>query len=385
MRRNHKNSAQAISMKFAVVFAIFAFVSSSVHPCTIFVLTDKNRVLFCNNEDWSNPRSRIWFVPADAKRYGCVYVGFDDGFPQGGMNTEGLASDWVAGSEETWKPDPKLPTSVGNRQLLETCATVQEAIAFFRGHRELGFHTARILVADPTGASAIIGARKGKLQVEESNQCRGFGHGASTLDAMLHSSSSKATVAGGEQILRACLQQGKYATKYSNIFDLKSGDIFLYPFPERDDAVKFNLNAELKKGAHYYDIPEIHEQLAQAPRPLLASMQPALLEKYQPIPDKEPQVTAHVRTVLRDILDDTMRADDYTTQSWKEVSDNRKLSEATIKSLGRLVSLTLVDRNEESGKRSYRYRVEFENNTVLQRFLFDERNKIISCPAEDVR
>ena len=114
-------------------------------------------------------------------------------------------------------------------------------------------------------------------------------------------------------------------------------------------------------------------------------MQPALLEKYQPIPDKEPQVTAHVRTVLRDILDDTMRADDYTTQSWKEVSDNRKLSEATIKSLGRLVSLTLVDRNEESGKRSYRYRVEFENNTVLQRFLFDEQNKIISCPAEDVR
>jgi hypothetical protein len=89
--------------------------------------------------------------------------------------------------------------------------------------------------------------------------------------------------------------------------------------------------------------------------------------------------------VLQDILDDTMRAGDYTTESWKEASDNRKLSEPTIKSLGRLVSLTLVDRNEEGGKRCYRYRVEFENNTVLQRFLFDEQNKIIACPAEDIR
>jgi hypothetical protein len=384
-KRRRKTSGQASSMKSAMFIAMFGFLSSSVHPCTIFVLSDTNRVLFCNNEDWSNSKTRIWFVPADAKRYGCVYVGFDDGFPQGGMNTEGLASDWVAGYEETWKPDPKLPMSVGNRQLLETCATVEEAIAYFRGHRELGFYTSRILVADRTGASAIIGAKKGKLQVEKSNQCRGFGYGASTLDTMLHSSSSKATVAGGEQILRACLQKGKYATKYSNIFDLKSGDIFLYPFPERDDAVKFNLNAELEKGAHYYDIPEIHEQLTQAPRPLVAAMQPALLDKYQPIPDTEPQVTAHVRTVLQDIIDDTMRADDYTTESWKEVSANRKLSQPTIKSLGRLVSLTLVDRNEESGTRSYRYRVKFENNTVLQRFLFDDRNKIISCPAEDIR
>ena len=349
------------------------------------MLTDTNRVLFCNNEDWSNTKTRIWFVPAEARRYGCVYVGFDDGFAQGGLNTEGLASDWVAGYEETWKPDPKLPTSAGNRQLLETCATVEEAIAFFRGHRELGFYTARILVADRTGASAIIGARKGKLQVEKSNQCRGFGYGASTLDIMLNLRSSKATVASGAEILRACLQKGKYATKYSNVFDLKSGDIFLFPFPEQDDQVKFNLKAELKKGAHYYDMPEIHEQLAQAPRPLLASMERALLDKYQPIPDNEPQVTARVRALLQDIIDDTMRADDYTAQSWKETSTNRKQSQATIQSLGRLVSLTLVDRNEESGKRSYRYRVEFENNTVLQRILFDEQNKIISCPAEDIR
>ena len=116
---------------------------------------------------------------------------------------------------------------------------------------------------------------------------------------MLKSPSSESSVANGAKILRACLQKGKYATRYSNIYDLKSGDIFLFPFPERDDQVKFNLASELKKGGHYYDMPQIHEQLAQPPRPLRANMERSSLDKYQPIPDKEPEVTAHVRAIGR--------------------------------------------------------------------------------------
>ena len=378
-----KVCGQTPLLKFALLLAFSSLLSLPVCPCTIFLLTDTNRVLFCNNEDWFQTKATIWFVPAEASRFGCVYVGFDDGFPQGGMNTEGLASDWVSGYEETWNPDPKLPTSAGSRQLLETCATVDEAIAFFSGHRELGFYNAKILVADRTGASAIIGASNGKLQVEKSNQCRGFGYGETTLDTML--SSSKATLASGAEILRACLQKGKYATKYSNIFDLKSGDVFLFPFPDRDDHVKINLKAELNRGAHYYDMTAIHKQLAQTPRPLLALMERARLEKYQPIPDKEPQVTAHVRALLQDMLQDTMRLDDYTPESWKEISTSRKRSQAAIKSLGQLVSLALVERSQENGKRCYRYRVEFENNKVLQRFVFNEQGKILSCPAEDIK
>src|SRR5512133_2438085 len=163
MKQNDGYLGQLFSMKFALALVLSGVIPAPVRACTIFVLTDTNRALFCNNEDWSNPKARIWFVPADAKHYGCVYVGFDDDFAQGGLNTKGLASDWVAGFKEAWKPDPSLPTSVGNRQLLETCATVEEAIAFLRGHRELGFYTARILVADRSGASAIMGARDGRL------------------------------------------------------------------------------------------------------------------------------------------------------------------------------------------------------------------------------
>ncbi|MGO8925387.1 MAG: PDZ domain-containing protein [Limisphaerales bacterium] len=65
---------------FQVLAFVLAFVSSAslpVYACTIFVLTDTNRALFCNNEDWSDPKTRIWFLPAGDGYYGAVYVGFD--------------------------------------------------------------------------------------------------------------------------------------------------------------------------------------------------------------------------------------------------------------------------------------------------------------------
>ena len=366
--------------------ALFAFAGGTARGCTIFVLTDTNSALFCNNEDWSDPKTRIWFVPGIGKHYGAVYVGFDNDYAQGGLNSEGLACDWVAGYTEDWKPDPKVAVVYGNsgQQALESCATVEEAIAFFRTHREQQFLRAKIMLADRTGASVIIGGHEGKVQVEQASSCRGFGYGARTLDKML-ADSKEATVANGAKILRACSQQGQYATKYHNIFDLKSGDIFLYPRPESEQAVKFNLAAELKKGGHYYDMPQIQEQLIQPLRPLLADMERFRLEKYQPIPDKEPKVTARVREMVQDAIDGTWHAEYFTEALWKQESPNFKETQGVIKTFGPLVSLALVDRSEEGANRSYRYRVAFEKNTVLQQFVFDGQNKLTASRTEEIQ
>ena len=48
-------------MGLLVGLAGFYSVELPASACTIFVLTDKDRALFCNNEDWSNPNTRIWF------------------------------------------------------------------------------------------------------------------------------------------------------------------------------------------------------------------------------------------------------------------------------------------------------------------------------------
>jgi hypothetical protein len=192
----------------------------------------------------------------------------------------------------------------------------------------------------------------------------------------------EATVTNGFSILRNCRQKGQFATKYSNVYDLKTGDIFLYPFPARDDEVKFNLAVELKKGGHYYDMPQIREQLTQAPRPLLLNMKRFPLDEFKPIPDNEPEVTAHLRAMIQDAIEGTQRADDYTAEMWKEVLPKQKEIQAATKRLGDFVSFILVDRSDADGQRSYRYRLEFKNATVLQRFVLDGRNKFAAGGAD---
>jgi hypothetical protein len=331
-----------------------------------------------------NPKTRIWFVPGSNGSHGCAIVGFDDGIAQGGLNTEGLAFDVVAGYKEKWEPDPSVPNVWGNsgRRVLETCGTVKEAVAFYRSHRDPGFSRCKMLVADRTGVSVILGAKDGKLQVELSHQCRGFGYAGQILGKML-AKVPEPTVSNGFNILRACLQKGQYATKYSNVFDLKSGDIFLVSFPGGDDEAKLNLAVELKNGGHYYDMPDIRKQLAEAPRPLLANMKRHSLNGIKPIPDKEPEVAAHVRIMLHDLLTGTPKAADYAPELWMLLSLYQGQPQAMFKSFGELISLTLVDRSDEDGRCSYYYRIEFQNGTLLQRFDFDRRNKLTGSTTED--
>jgi hypothetical protein len=371
-------------IRVGLVLALFSLVYTPVYACTIFVLTDANRALFCNNEDWVNPKTRIWFVPAHHGYYGCAIVGFDDGGTQGGVNTEGLAFDVVAGYSEKWELDPNVPYVWGNsgRLVLETCATVEEAVAFYRSHREPGFSRCKMLVADRTGASVILGAKGGRLQVEISHQSRGFGYGSQVLGKMLLKA-PEPIVSNGFAILRACLQQGQSATKYSNVFDLRSGDIFLAPFPGRSDEVKLNLAVELRKGGHYYDMPEIHKQLVERPRPLLANMKRNSLAEMKPIPDKEPEVATHVRTMLHDLLVGTPKAGNYDPEVWMLLLQYKGQPQAMFKSLGELTSLTLVDRSDEDGRHSYYYRTDFQRGTLLQKFDFDRHSKLTNFTIED--
>lgn len=369
--------------------ALATFMVLKADACTIFVLTDAKRVLFCNNEDFSNPKTRIWFVPAGDGHFGCAYVGFDNGWAQGGMNTEGLAFDWVADCKEEWKPGTDLIIPRGNtsERMLETCATVDDAIAFYGKYRETSFSYAKILIADRSGKSVIVGAKDGKLHIEESSQCRGFGYGQQTLDKMLPTT-PEPTVANGAAILQACSQAGKYGTKYSNIFDLKSGDIHLFQTPKQPNGVKLNLAAELKKGAHYYDIPQISQQLTQAPMPLLNNMKRLFMHQFEPITDPEPKVTKRIRVILQDTFNGRARAKDYTAELWKEIKPDGVRAVTDLKPFGKMESLTLVDRNAEGDKRSYRYRVEFKNGMVVEvqlHFVLDQKNRVALIETEGVQ
>ncbi|WP_414660458.1 hypothetical protein [Horticoccus sp. 23ND18S-11] len=369
-----------------LLLVLLLWTAAPGRACTIFVLTDENHTLFCNNEDWFNPSTRLWFVPRGADHLGCAYVGFDNGWAQGGCNEKGLAFDWVSGFEENYEPALGLKTVRGNpsERMLESCSTIEEAITFYQTHLEPDFRRSRIIIADRTGASVIIGARDGKIHFMRHSGSRGFGWARRQLDLEL-AKSPPSTVASASAILRACVQPGAGGTKYSNVFDLKSGGIVLFPDPRANESVTLNLATELAKGGHYYDMGRIREQLGTAPRPLLNAMKRFFLDEFQPVADTKPAVTARARQLIEHAAAGAMRETDYAPPFWqKAIGPAQKSIHADLKQLGSLVSLTLVENRAEPPLRSYRYIFEFTQARLLGRYEFDADDKVTLFQSEAV-
>jgi hypothetical protein len=273
IQHDHRRSLNAL----VHVVAILSLTAATLDACTVFVMTDGRQVLFCNNEDFSNPNTRIWFIPGAEGRHGCVYVGFDDGWGQGGCNTQGLAFGWVAGYKERWERPPGSQTVKGNpcQRMLETCTTVEEAVAFYKRYWEESFSYGKLIVADGSGKSALLGATDGRLVASVVTRSQGIGHRFDLRGneaAGILAEVSTTSVPTAVRILKAALQEGPNATKYSVIYDLNSGEILLYRFPEQSEPVRLSLAGELKKGPHYFDIPRIHAQLREELQPLTEDM-----------------------------------------------------------------------------------------------------------------
>jgi len=74
------------------------------------------------------------------------------------------------------------------------------------------------------------------------------------------------SVDGFANILSTCRLKGRFQTRYSNIYDLREGEVHVYDFAGNEHGVVLNLKAELDKGNHYYDVAQIADQLMQAPK-----------------------------------------------------------------------------------------------------------------------
>ena len=256
---------------FLLIF-LFFFSANPTEGCTIVMVAKGKIVLAGNNEDWRNPKTKIWFTPASNGEYGRVCVGFDNLFAQGGMNDQGLFIDANALSPTGWEPTEGKPTFEGSLDtILAKCATVEEAIAFLDEYNFPGLAQARFPIADRTGASVVIEYGKGKVQYvrktgiyqiatnfvitnvkEGLYPCTRY----RVADKMLKNTED-VSLELVRAVLSATHQEGQYPTVYSNICDLKNGILYLYNFHNFEEVVQFNLEEELKKGKKFYDIPSL--------------------------------------------------------------------------------------------------------------------------------
>lgn len=382
------NSVETLGMPLCsgrvriVTWVLILLVAATGSPaCTIFVLVERGEALFCNNEDWSNPVTRIWFVPAGTNYFGCAYLGFDDGWAQGGMNSEGLAFDWVAGGTYDYRLDPTRPALRGNpsERMLESCATVEEAIAFYQRHNEASFRMARMLVADKSGASAVISARGGDIYAERAEGSRGFGYGGQRLEVAL-AKMPAARLADGFKILRSCNQGGEFPTRYSNIFDLKKGMVHILT-PGSESPVSLNFQEQIAKGGIYYDLAKLGEQIKEPARALLPNMRRLPLDSAKTIVDHAPQITERIRAILSDAREKPFREADFAPGFWQQIAPEAENIRSQLAALGELQSMTRVERD---GGEGHRYRIDFEQASILVTYVLDDQNRLAGITTHAV-
>lgn len=370
-----------LGVHIIIALTVFLLATFQANACTIFVLTDGNNTYFFNNEDNTNPNSRIWFIPAGKDHFGCGYVGYDDGAAQGGVNTEGLAFDWYAGNPVDYIPkDSLIPIQDStSERMLESCANVDEAIEFYKTYREPSFAGATIIIADKSGASVIIGARNGELFFEKVVESRVLGWASSTFDKM-YNDKTTIDLEGGAEILKQCMfpeEEGFNAgTKYSNSYNLRNGDMTFFNFKTNSKSTTINLYDELKKGAHYYDMAYLDNQSQEPIKPLITSMNRLVLFDFSKEMDDKSTVKSLIEKIFVYGAKGEFPSKYYSDSLRNEWNTDKEDIQATIKSLGNLKSLHLIDRNDKNDLIAYSIVSVFEGIRVLWLFELNKYGKL---------
>lgn len=240
--------------------------------CSMFKLTMFGKTMVGNNEDYWNPNTRIWFEQGKNGEYGAAYVGFDNFYPQGGMNRAGLvfdgfSEDYKAISDTLGKKNLKIDFL---KDILKKCATVDDVKKYLIQYNLSGLETSMFLFIDRTGKylvaegdSLTIGNKPSYVlsnfypsQVKDENEIdipfyqKGRRLLENHRDTSINFCSSAMDTMHQEKVWGG-------GTMYTTIYDLIEGTIYLYFFHDYTHVVKFNLDHELKMGDYSLVIPEL--------------------------------------------------------------------------------------------------------------------------------
>ncbi len=131
--------------------------------CTIFTISQGDRVFFGGNGDWINFDSNYYWVdPGSETRYGAIYFGRPDNVQQG-FNEKGLAydSNGLPPAPVTNHPG-REPVYGGYASyiihILRACATVEEVIVWVQAHQWHEEMHDQMHFADASGDAVVISA-----------------------------------------------------------------------------------------------------------------------------------------------------------------------------------------------------------------------------------
>lgn len=240
-------------------------VAQPVLSCTMFTKTADGRTFVGNSEDYFEADTHAVFIPPSEGKYGRVYFGWANVWPQGGMNDQGLTFDIMALKREPQPPPEGRERCVGvlglAKKIMEECSTVEEALRIIDRYVNPHAAAGNLMLADATGDSAIIEGyqvhrREGPFQVCTNfrlSRVEGTDYPCKRYRmATARLRDCPVTVEAFRDILEAVHEPAPETrgTLYSNIYDLDNKLIYLYLFHDFDNVHIIDVAEELSKGQH---------------------------------------------------------------------------------------------------------------------------------------
>jgi len=267
-------------MRTKSLILIICLFLGPAHACTVFSAAHDDVILGAANKDWGNLETRALFIAPSEGKYGRVYFGYQipEGFQNaGGMNNQGL---WYDGATLTERTDIRnhydKPTVKGElcEKALEECATVAEVIALYtqyhtphwQGHSMWSDRMGNSVIIEYGEEDVVFLHKQNTFQVmtnhylSDSVNTRWYNCYRYNMSTDLLENSTTVSINSFRSVLNAVHQSGIPPTVYSNIYDLKNGQIYVHNFHNYEEFVIFDLQAELDKGGAYYKLPELFNQ-----------------------------------------------------------------------------------------------------------------------------
>jgi tetratricopeptide (TPR) repeat protein len=264
-------------MRKAAVIILALFIQTfvfyqDVFSCSLVKITVNGKTIVGNNEDFGNPDTRIWFEPGRAEGFGAMYVGYNNLFPEGGMNEAGLVFDAfgmtnkplndTTGKLPIFEPDLK-------RKIMRECSTVEQVKAlvekynlYFWSHSAWVFvdKAGNYLIVD--GDSITLGNnqyfvqtnfRQSEIKDEKEITCPRYLKAMALLKNRCEASTDYCV-----SLMDSVHQEN---TLYTTVYNPNAGTIDLYNFHNYSKVIKFNIKDELKKGNRVLRIPELFPEV----------------------------------------------------------------------------------------------------------------------------
>lgn len=245
--------------------------------CSVFNASGVDKVFAATNKDWNNRETRILFIPASEGKYGRVYFGYqlDVGFQNvGGMNDQGL---WYDGASLPSRSDienhynkPRVKGELCEKAL-EECSTVEEVIELYRyyytphwqGHSMWADRFGNSVVIEYGEKDVVFVTKEHGFQVmtnfylSDPKNSRWYNCHRFNVITEIVGKAGNLNVEVMTEALKASRKEGLTPTLFSNVYDLKKGEIHIYHFHNYDEVVHLDLAFELEKGDQYLEIPRL--------------------------------------------------------------------------------------------------------------------------------